>query len=233
MTDQQLNAIAIIPARGGSKGIPNKNLVPFAGRPLLGWSIFHALSSPQIENVFVTSDDGKILNFTESVGASPIRRPAELSGDESSSESALIHAIDQLSSDPEIVVFLQATSPLRKTDDVENALQTFANTEADSLFSGARLDDFNVWGNKEGRFESLNYDFKSRQTRQNRRIDSWVEDGSIYIFRPQILRENNNRLGGKIAIYETETWQSFEIDEPDDLTLCEILFKHYLEDCVQ
>ena len=88
--------IAIIPARGGSKGIPGKNLIPINGRPLIEWSINHALSSALVDEVWVSSDSQEILKFSESVGAKTITRPVEISGDKASSESAWIDAIIQI-----------------------------------------------------------------------------------------------------------------------------------------
>ncbi len=109
-------SIAIIPARGGSKGIPGKNTIDFCGKPLVAWSILQALDAGMVQQVYVSSDDDLILDISEAYGASQIRRPAELAGDASASEEALLHALDFISRsgspEPEYIVFLQATSPL-------------------------------------------------------------------------------------------------------------------------
>ena len=133
--------IAIIPARGGSKGIPNKNLIEFCGKPLLAWSILQAKEAKTISQVYVSSDDEEILTTAAQFGAIPIRRPKELATDASSSEEALLHALNEIekvgTNIPDLVVFLQATSPLRTTEDIDGAVQKLIETRSDSLFSMA------------------------------------------------------------------------------------------------
>ena len=110
-----MHTVAIIPARGGSKGLQNKNIYPVAGRPLLAWTILQALASTSIERVFVTTDDQAIASVAKEYGAEVIVRPAELSGDKATSESAILHAAGVIEQDYhiplDIIVFLQATSP--------------------------------------------------------------------------------------------------------------------------
>lgn len=223
-----MTVAVIIPARGGSKGIPRKNLIDFAGRPLLYWSVAQALGSDQVDDVYVTSDSDEILQSAEQWGAIGIRRPADISGDTASSESALRHAIDAIGAPLELVVFLQATSPLRRATDIDGAITHFRNSQADSLFSGARLEDFIVWHREATDLRCLNYDWRARKRRQERGGMTYVENGSIYVFKPELLRDTNNRLGGRIEIFEMDLWQSFEIDDLEQAELCEILFRHYL-----
>ncbi len=223
-----MSVVTIIPARGGSKGIPRKNLIDFAGRPLLWWSVDQALKSTSVDAVYVTSDSDEILDAARSWGARPIRRPDELSGDTASSESALLHALDTIGGEPDAVVFLQPTSPLRKPGDIDGAVGHFRASGADSLFSGAKLEDFIVWHREDDTLECLNHDWRARKRRQERHGMSYVENGSVYVFRPAILRETNNRFGGRIEIFEMALWQSFEIDDLEGLDLCQTLFRHYL-----
>lgn len=218
----------IIPARGGSKGIPRKNLIEFAGRPLLAWSISQALDSKHVDRVLVTSDSDEILDLTSTLGATPIRRPDDIAGDVATSESALLHALESDSGDPDTVVFLQATSPLRRSHDIDGAIERYRSGNYDSLFSGCRLDDFIVWHKEEESLECLNYDWRERRRRQDHAGTSFVENGSIYVFPPSMLIETGNRMGGDIGIYEMELWQAFEIDDMDQVKLCEILFQHYI-----
>jgi len=220
--------IAIIPARGGSKGIPKKNIVDFCGKPLITWSIRHAKKSKKIDTVYVSTDDKDIASMSEQYGAKVIWRPKEISGDLSLSEDALKHVLNEISKNNpnkiDYVVFLQATSPLRETKDIDNAINKIISENADSLFSGAELGDFYIWKRIGDRLESLNYNYKNRKMRQDFG-KQFVENGSIYVFKPEILFKYNNRLEGKIAISEMEFWKSFEIDNLDDLKLCEELFK--------
>lgn len=119
------NIVAIIPARGGSKGIPYKNIKLVGGKPLIAWNIIAAKKSKFIDDVYVSTDDEKISSIALSYGAKIINRPAELARDESSSESALLHAIGQINSEgvfPNEIVFLQCTSPLTTCEDIDNCI---------------------------------------------------------------------------------------------------------------
>ena len=219
---------AIILARGGSKGIPKKNIRDFCGKPLIAWTILQAINTPEIDAVYVTSDDDEILDIATSYGAQKIKRPDEMSGDTSTSESAIAHALQGIEPAPAIILMLQPTSPLRKPDDLSSAVRQFKTEMWDSGFSGAVLEDFLIWKkNERGILESTNYDYKNRGRRQERKHE-YVENGSIYLFKPEILVKNNNRMGGKIGVSLMDFWQSFEIDEPDDWELLETLFKKYL-----
>ena len=137
-----MKTIAIIPARGGSKGILKKNIIDFLGVPLIAKTIINCNNSKYIEDVYVTSDDDEILKISKKFGAKTIKRPKKLATDNSSSEEALIHALEQIK-DSKIsrVVFLQATSPLRETTDIDGALETFKEQKLDSLFSASSPDD--------------------------------------------------------------------------------------------
>jgi N-acylneuraminate cytidylyltransferase len=220
MDDGKRNVIAIIPARGGSKGIPGTNIMDFCGRPLVCWSIQQALESLCMDDVYVSSDDEEILRISISSGAKPIRRPRELSTDEASSESALSHALDEIEKfrRVELVVFLQATSPLRLPGDIDKAYEKLLEEDADSLFSASILDDFCVWDKDGENLSSLTFDYNNRGRRQDRK-PRYLENGSIYIFKPEILRTNKNRLGGKIVMHTMHPWQSFEIDSMEDMAI--------------
>lgn len=226
------NIIAIIPARGGSKGIPKKNIIDFWGRPLLTWSIRQANQSKKIDVVYVSTDDKEIAFISEQYGAKIIWRPKEISGDQSPSEDALKHALNEISKkNPDkvdYVVFLQATSPLRETKNIDSAIDKIIFERADSLFSGSELGDFCIWKEKGNQLRSFNYDYKNRAMKQEfgeKYGKQFVENGSIYIFKPDILFKHNNRLGGKIVIFEMDFWKSFQIDDFNDLEFCQQLFK--------
>lgn len=222
-----MNIIAIIPARGGSKGIPNKNLVPFMGQPLLSWTIQHALACNQISETYVSSDNQAILNLATSLGAKGVLRPPELAGDSNSSEEALSHVLSTLDKEPDLIVFLQATSPLRTPNDIDNAINTITKEKGDSLFSLSLMDNCVIWKRKNGKLTGATFDPNNRQPRQEA-DPHFIENGSIYIFKPAILKEFNNRIGGKIVTYDMPKWQSHDIDVPEDLTLAEIFFTKFL-----
>ena len=216
--------VAIIPARGGSKGIVAKNIQPVAGKPLVVHSIEHALGSPGVDRVIVSTDDSRIAEVATMAGAEVIVRPANIAGDAAPSEAALLHSLDALRTEnyePDIVVFLQPTSPLREPEDVEAALQTLIREKADSLISVTPLHAF-VWQRNGGEMQSVTYDYRDRPRRQDI-AEHFTENGSIYVFRPWVLRELGNRLGGKIAIYPMSFAQALQIDEPNDLELANAL----------
>src|SRR3989338_8002387 len=161
------NIIAIIPARGGSVGIPRKNIIDFCGKPLLAWSIEQALAVEKVSSVWVTSDSDEILATAMQYGARPIKRPAAISDGEASSESAWLHALNYIETQQEtpvdVVLGLQATSPLRESQDIKRAVDIFEQNSLDSLFSAAELMDFLIWRKEGGVFKSLNYDYTARE----------------------------------------------------------------------
>jgi len=225
-----MNNSAIILARGGSKGIKNKNLINFAGKPLIEWTIENCINSKNIKDVFVSSDSIEILNFAESKGAKPISRPDVLSQDDSSSEEAWTHALDYIENEKgyllDFIVAPQVTSPLRDCNDFSNALDKMRNEKLDSLLSVNELRDFFIWRKQGSKFISDNYDFKNRKRRQVINT-KYHENGSFYIFKPEVLKQYKNRLGGKIGYYLMEEYKSFQIDEIRDLKLCEIIMNGY------
>jgi len=226
-----MKIITIIPARGGSKSIPKKNLVPFLGEPLIAKSIQQSLNTSSISRTIVSTDDSEISQTAKKYGAEIIKRPNSISGDEATSESALKHVLDSLESIenyiPDIVILLQATSPLRKDNDIENAIKKFTDESADSLISGSKFEDFLFWEKQTTKWEPVNYNPNNRMRRQDRK-PQFVENGSIYMFKPEILHKFNNRIGGKMIMYEMELWQTWEIDTYSEIDLLTFYYKKYL-----
>jgi len=216
--------VAIIPARGGSKGLKEKNIHPVAGKPLLALTIQQALASTSIDKVFVSTDSLVIAAIAREYGAEVIVRPPELSGDKASSESAIHHAIGVIELEHEMavgtVVFLQATSPLRKPGDIDAAVEVFRREGADSLISATKADDLTLWESREGKWASVNFDYHNRGMRQDRPTQ-FIENGSIYIFTPKTLATFDNRIGEKLSVYEMEFWQTWEIDTLEEIDLIE------------
>jgi CMP-N,N'-diacetyllegionaminic acid synthase len=221
--------IAVIPARGGSKGIPDKNLRLICGKPLLAWSILQANASKVINSVWVSSDSSEILAVAKEYGANIIKRPAELSGDTSSSEVAWLHALKEIECagvNVDYIIGMQATSPIREASDLDAAIELVRKEMLDSLLTVTEVEDFFNWRIGINGPEAVNYDYKSRKMRQL--IEKrFLENGSFYIFRPEILRSFNNRLGGKIGMYTMERHKMFQIDNPEDILLCESIMRGY------
>lgn len=225
-----IRTIAVIPARGGSKGIPRKNLAPILGVPLIAYTIRAALGSSRIGAVLVSTDDEEIAAIALKEGASVIRRPEELSRDDSPTEPAVLHAMTKWEEAEGIsldwVVLLQPTSPLRDSTDIENAFKILEKTGADSLLSVMERREFH-WTRK-GDLGEPCWDIDHRPRRQELRPDL-IENGALYISRSDLYRKNGNRLGGRIALYEMPPEQSIDVDEPFDLWLVEARLKHQAE----
>lgn len=218
------NVLALILARGGSKGLPRKNVRPLRGKPLVAHSIAQARSARSIGRVMVSTDDPEIAAVASSFGAEVIERPAGISGDTATSESAVLHALDWLLTEegwePDLVCLLQCTSPIRTKDDIDKAVNEMVRSGADSLLSVSPSHRF-LWQRVESGFgESINYDWRARPRRQDMPTQ-YVENGSIYLFSPAGFRANGNRLHGRIALHEMSEVAALEIDSLLDFQLVE------------
>jgi len=216
-----MNVVSIILARGGSKAIPKKNIMDFCGTPLIGWTIDCCLKSKYVTKTYVTTDDQKIIDVASSYDVEIIKRPDDISGDTADAESAVLHALTQIDMDIDYIIMPQVTSPLRTFNDIDNAMEQILKDDGDSLFSMCLLNDYCIWNDN---MESVTYNYKNRGRRQDR-SPHYLENGSLYIFKPDVIKNNNNRLGGKISMYQMPFWKSYEIDEMDDIDIC----KHYME----
>lgn len=221
---------ALILARGGSKGIPKKNIIDFCGKPLIAWTIENCLDSKVIENVWVSSDDAEILEVAKSYGAKLIHRPERLSNDGASSESGWKHGIEEIekiSRKPEILVAPQVTSPVRQPKDIRNAVNLLVENDYDSLLAASKIEDLVFWSlDEEGLLNETDYDYPNHQRHD---VPSKVIDtGSFYIFKPSVLQDFGSRIGGRLGFYELEMWKMFEIDNPNDLDFCSALMNQYI-----
>jgi len=218
------STIAVIPARGGSKGIPRKNLVPIGGLPMIVYTIRAALAVPRIGAVLVSTDDGEIGEICRAEGARVVERPPELATDESPTEPAVVHVLNgwkaERERDPEWVVLLQPTSPLRDSRDIEEAFRILDVTGADCVLSVVERREFR-W-ERRGDWGFPRWDIAHRPRRQDLTPD-YVENGAIYISRSSYYREGGNRLGGKIALAVMSPEHSVDVDEPADLRLVDCL----------
>ncbi len=224
------DVVAIILARGGSKGIPGKNIIDFCGKPLIVWTIEQLQQSKGINSIWVSSDSEKILSVSKTCGAEIIHRPAEISSDAATSESGWLHALDYIENKVgcvDLVVAPQVTSPLREPADIERGLHDFQEQKCDSMFSCSIVEDLFFWERTpDGKLKSINYDYKNRKRRQDI-SKQYIENGSFYLFKPEVLRKFNNRFGGKIGVTEMEFWKMFQIDEPSDIKLCQVIMCGY------
>ena len=226
-----MKIVSIILARGGSKGLPHKNIMNFCGKPLIAWTIQNSFDAG-IDDVWVSSDSDQILGVAKHYGANTIKRPDSLSNDNSTSEEAWLHAINHITQKLKIdinwVFAPQVTSPLREANDIINAINIIKKNNYDSLFSSSIVDDLFFWEiNSDSLLQSVNYDWKNRKRRQDI-SEKFIENGSFYFFKPEILKNNNNRFGDNIGLVKMEFWKMFEIDNKQDFRMCSALMKEFL-----
>ena len=216
--------VAIILARGGSKGIPRKNVLPVGGVPLVGRSILAVKNVPNISAVYVSTDDDEIASVAQAYGAEVVARPAELATDTASSEGALLHFAELVQADA--YVFIQCTSPFTTREDFVRGIEVFNQSGIDSVLSvtedhGGFLCGGFTW-DEDG--NSVNYDYMHRPRRQDMK-KTYRENGAFYIMNRAGLLQHKNRLHGKVGLAHISRLRSFEIDEPEDMSLAENHFK--------
>lgn len=217
---------AIIPARGGSKGIPRKNLKLLEGKPLIVWTIEQVLATRGL-TPYVSTEDEEIARVARMAGATVIERPQELAEDTTASEPVIEHAIDvitQESGRPEQVMFLQATSPLRLPGTLARCLDEFAITGADSMVGVVPAEIF-MW-RRVPAVEAL-YPYESRPRRQDLTPDQlrYRETGSLYLTRTDVYEQHHNRLGGTIELFVMDPLEGIDIDAEHDFSLAESLWR--------
>lgn len=218
--------IAVIPARGGSKGIPGKNLKMIAGRSLIRRTIDSLMATGLVDDVYVSSDSEEILNEATRYGANAIKRPEELSSDQASSESALLHALKITGEDSkaDLLVFCQATSPFIESKDLRQAITGVSRGEADVVFSATESHAF-LWRKTDEGMEGINHDKTFRLRRQDMDPE-YRETGAFYVMKTQGFVESKHRFFGKVACQVTDSRFAIDIDEPADLDLARMLAKN-------
>ena len=223
-----METLAIIPARGGSKSVPRKNLLPLAGRPLIAATIEAALQARTVSRVVVSTDDAEIAIVSEKHGAEVVWRPEEISGDRASSEAALLHVLEHLELNegyrPDLVVFLQCTSPLTTAEDIDGCVRRLLEENADSCLSVAAFHSF-LWRKKpDNSAEGINHD-KSFRPRRQEMEPQYRETGAVYVTRTEGFRAARHRFFGKTVLYEVDGERCLEIDEPVDVEIAEVLMR--------
>jgi len=211
-----VSTVAIIPARGGSKGIADKNLQPVHGVSLVARAVRSALATSSIDRVYVSTDADRIAAVAQSNGATVITRPPEISGDDASSESAILHALESIP-DAEIVVFIQASSPFIDPKHLDEAVSMMKSGTFDAVFSATEDHGFR-WEAKGDEFVPLGHQLSSRPRRQDlpHRV---VETGAFYLFRARGFTQAGSRFHGRVGCVTVGRRESLEIDTPEDLQL--------------
>jgi CMP-N,N'-diacetyllegionaminic acid synthase len=210
---------SIITARGGSKGIENKNLIPLKGKPLIYYSIKESLKSI-VDETWVSSDCEKILKKSSGYGAKILKRPDFLADDIIMPDGAVKHFAENVSAD--YIVFIQPTSPLISYKDINNGIKYLKENNYDSIFA-ARVDHWVPrWIEDEGKLKTENWDIYNRPRRQDRK-NTLIEIGMFYICKRDLIIKNGLRYGAKIGCFKIPLKRSFQIDSIEDLELVEKL----------
>ena len=217
--------LAIIPARGGSKRLPRKNVLDLCGKPLIAYTIEAALKSKYINKVIVSSDDEEILNISSNFGADIIKRPDELASDTATTFDAIKHTINNLEK-YDYIVLLQPTSPLRNENQIDEAIELLEEKQADAIVSVCEMDHSPLWSNtlpKDGNMRGF-----LREEILNKRSQDLEKyyrlNGAIYICKTDKLLENKSFfLKDNIFAYIMDRKSSIDIDEEIDFEIAKVL----------
>ncbi len=215
--------LAIIPARGGSKRLPRKNLLDLAGQPLVAWSIEAGLNSKYIDNVVVSSDDVEILAISKRYNAETIVRPTELASDTATTFDAIQHTIDNVKR-YDYIVLLQATTPLRDEKQIDEAIELLESKNADAIVSVCEMDHSPLWSNTLNENLSMQGFLKEEILhKRSQDLEKYFRlNGAIYICKTEkLLEEKSFFLKENIYAYKMSRESSIDIDEEIDFRMAE------------
>lgn len=219
--------LAIVPARGGSKRLPRKNILDLAGKPLIAWSIEAGLKSRYIDDVVVTSDDDEILDIAQSFEARIIKRPDELAHDTATTFDAINHAIAN-SPHYDYIVLLQPTSPLRNAEHIDEAIELLLEKKADAIVSVCEMDHSPLWSNtlpKDGNMNTF-----LRDEIKNKRSQDFEQfyrlNGAVYICKTEtLLAQKSFFIESNIFAYIMDKKSSVDIDEAIDFLFAKTIIE--------
>jgi len=214
--------LAVIPARGGSRGLPRKNIRLLRGQPLLSYTVAHALAVPSIDFTVVTSDDAEILKIGEKAGAAPILRPKKLAGDRARTEDALLHALEileKMGNSYDFVVTLEPTHPFRKPETVTQAIEMVSSGRYDSCMTLTE-DRTDFWRQKGKSYARL---FPNAPRRRQERDPLFKENSLVYVTSVAALRRRKFVIGSRPGFIITPERESLDIHTATDLAFAESL----------
>lgn len=224
-----MHILAITPARGGSKGVPRKNIKLMAGKPLIQYTIEAAQACPLITRYVLNSEDAEIRAVAESFGVETQTRPEDFWHDNTFQEvdRMLVWAVGDIESRYErvdIVVLLYPTAPLRRTEHITQCIDLVMNQGYDSALT-LREDRSYIWRRTDqtAAVQPVNYDPKKRGPNQLEGWNQWIENKAVYAVKRDLLMETGCRLGGRIGCVEMNKLESIDIDSPEDFWLAEMI----------
>ena len=218
--------LAIIPARAGSKRLPDKNILNLVNKPLVAWSIEAGLNSHYIDKVIVTSDSDEILNISKQYGADTIKRPQELASDTATTFDTIRHVIESLNVMYKYIVLLQPTSPLRNEKHIDEAIELLKQKNADAVVSVCEMEHSPFWSNTLDRSLSMKGFLKNEiANKRSQDLETFYRiNGAIYICRTdKLLEEGSFFLQNKIFAYVMDRKSSVDIDEEIDFKIAEAI----------
>ncbi|MBD3796596.1 MAG: acylneuraminate cytidylyltransferase family protein [Campylobacterales bacterium] len=221
--------LAVIPARGGSKRLPRKNVLDLAGKPLIGWSIEAAQKSKYIDAIVVSSDDSEILDISKNYGVTTLLRPQELASDTASTFDTLKHALHN-SKKYDYLILLQPTSPLRTAQDIDKAIEDLIEKKADGIISVCEMEHTPLWSNTLSEDKAMEHFLKNEVLNQRSQdLETYYRlNGAIYIAKIDKFLENGSFfLKNNIYAYEMAQQHSIDIDTKIDFLFAELLLKEY------
>jgi N-acylneuraminate cytidylyltransferase len=225
--------LAIIPARGQSKGVQKKNIRSLAGKPLITYTIKAALDCKTVSRVVVSTEDDEIAHISKVSGAKAIKRPMELAKDDSPTIDAIFHVLDTLLEledyDPETIVLLQATSPLRIAGDIENALKLYEITPCESVISVVEHPHSPYWMLKvENEYLVPLFGTDFTKMRRQELPRAYLPNGAIFIASPRVIRQYRSFYCGQSIPYVMSPERSIDIDTELDFMLAECLLERLI-----
>ena len=220
--------LAIIPARGGSKRLPNKNILPLASKPMLLWTVESAIQSKYLDEIVLSTDSDDIIKVVENYNIKIIKRPSELASDTAKTIDVVKHVIDNIDKDYEFIILLQPTSPLRTSKHIDEAIEQLINLKADALISVSEVDHSPLWCNILP--EDLNMENFIPEDIKNKRSQDLPKfyrlNGAIYICKTEkLMEENTFFLKKNVYAYIMDKINSVDVDEELDFKLAEIIIK--------
>ena len=220
------NILAIIPARSGSKGIKNKNLKLFCGKPLISHTIIQACNSKYIDNILVTSDCNKILDLAKEFNnITIIKRPNFLANDTSTNIEVILHALNYANCD--IFVLLQPTSPLRESKDIDNAIDLLNDNENKTIISAYEIKNhqYSFHINKNQVIREIKNEITKKTNRQFYE-KAYTVNGSIYISYADCFKKDKIFIRKGVKSYIMPLSRSIDIDDKDDWEIAEMLYNN-------
>ena len=226
-----MKILAVIPARGGSKGVPRKNIRLLNGKPLIAYTIEEAKKSKYIDRIIVSTEDKEIAEISTKYGAEVIERPAELARDDTPTVDVVLHLLDSLNHyEPDIIILLQPTSPLRTYEDIDSALVLFINNNCDSVVSVCEIEHTPYWSFKieDGYLKPI-FGEEYLKKRRQELPKVYIPNGAIFITTPDILKKYRSFYCERTVPYIMPIERSVDIDNEIDFLLAEILIKRRLK----